>query len=298
MSIEAEDVRGEGRGTADGVGPEFEAHADGIAQISAGRIGPDKVTDHDDSVCAGPGDLDAVSGAESDQVGSAVCQSRRLCCRCCRGSVIPSLLPRLALLALVPKKLPSTMLAVVFGPSISRPEDVLKPNTFGSPRAVPPIVLLPLLISTPTELPRLSPLALVPKKFPSTSSLPSMFKSRRCVEAEDIRVALGGAADRVAPAVDEHANGVGQVRAAGIGAEEVPDDNFVCGTAPVICRPAAVLKPKTLAAAAEVPPIVFSPARRLTPDRIAHIRATVAGAEEISDDEIVRAAQLNAGCAC
>ena len=48
---------------------------------------------------------------------------------------------------------------------------VLKPKTLAAPAEVPPIVLPAAPSVTPTPLPRLSPLASVPKRFPITSHL-------------------------------------------------------------------------------------------------------------------------------
>ena len=105
---------------------------------------------------------------------------------------------------------------------------MLKPKRLAAPDEVPPIVLLADVVEHADVLPRFAPLALVPKRFPMTTSfVPTDQKAGSGVEAEDV-----GGAGRVsrrsccAPVV-EHADGIAHVGAAGIGAEEIADDDFV-----------------------------------------------------------------------
>lgn len=68
---------------------------------------------------------------------------------------------------------------------------MLKPKTLPAPAELPPIVLLPAASSMPMALPRLWPLASVPKKLPRTTLFPPLgpLISRPAVELKPMTLA-------------------------------------------------------------------------------------------------------------
>ena len=86
----------------------------------------------------------------------------------------------------------------------------------------------------PTGLPRLAPAALVPKKIADDGvvrgDIAADLNACRGVETEDVRRGGCGSSDRVALALDNHADHVAQIRPACIGAEEVADDTRLFGS--------------------------------------------------------------------
>ena len=82
---------------------------------------------------------------------------------------------------------------------------------------------------TPTALPRFAPDRIRAEEIADDDVGRAVdLKAGRGVEAKDVGRAGRIPADRVVPRVIEQANHVAEIRSAGVGAEEIADDEFVC----------------------------------------------------------------------